>query len=152
MESKDIGGRLDFDDTIRQFTQTRASGEVLSYSNPVDQVLRHQAFVRDELMKIGISIPIVPAVVITDSSTIIGSKSKEVNVFNITGLRSKLEKLFERYPQVLSNEQLDYVKDHFISCYTRLPLKRNYPSVPLLPGVVCATCRKQMVHVRVSSV
>ena len=148
MESKDIGGRLDFDDTTRQFTQTRKSGEVLSYSNPIDQVLRHQAFVRDELMKIGISLPVVPVVVMTDSSTIIGSKSKEVSVFNITGLRSKLDKLFELYPQVLSKEQLNYVKEHFAACYTRLPIKRNYPPVMLLRGAICTTCRKQMVHVR----
>jgi len=148
MESKDIGGRLDFDDTTRQFTQTRANGEVLSFSNPIDQVLRHQAFVQDELMKIGVSLPVVPVVVITDSSTIIGSKSKEVSVFNITGLRSKLEKLFERYPQVLSNGQLGYVKDHFVSCYTKLPIKRNYPPLLLLRGAICTTCRKQMVHVR----
>ena len=148
MESKDIGGRLDFDDTTRQFTQTRANGEVLSFSNPIDQVLRHQAFVQEELMKIGVSLPVIPVVVITDPSTIIGSKSKEVSVFNITGLRSKLEKLFEHYSQVVSDEQLDYVKDHFITCYTRLPIKRNYPQVLLLPGAICTTCRKQMVHVR----
>ena len=148
MESKDIGGRLDFDDTTRQFTQTRMSGEVLSYSNPIDQVLRHQAFVRHELMNIGISLPVVPIVVMTDSSTIIGSKSAEVSVFNITGLRSKLEKLFELYPQVLSEEQLDDVKDHFAVCYTKLPVKRNYPPVLLLRGAICTMCRKQMVHVR----
>ena len=148
MESKDISGRLDFDDATRQFTQTRVTGEVLSYANPIDQVLRHRAFVQDELMKIGISLPVVPVVVITDSSTIIGSKSKEVSVFNITGLRSKLETLFARYPQALSEEQLDYVKDHFAACYTRVPIKRNYPSVPLLRCVICTKCRKQMVHIR----
>ena len=106
MESKDIGGRLDFDDTTRQFTQTRASGEVLSFSNPIDQVLRHQAFVLEELMKIGVSIPIVPVVVITDSSTIIGSKSKEVSVFNVTGLRSKVEKLFFMLHNVTNKTEL----------------------------------------------
>ena len=84
----------------------------------------------------------------TDSSTIICSKSKEVSVFHITGLRSKLEKLFELYPPVLSKEQLDYVKERFATRYTRLPIKRNYPTVFLLPGVICTTCRKQMIHVR----
>ena len=148
MESKDIGGIIDFDDKTRQFTQTRMDGTKVIFSNPVDQVLRHKAFVELELMKLGIRIPIIAVITITDPSTTFGATSQEVDVFSITGLRSKLVKLFNRFPEVLSENQLDYVKEHFLMCYKKQELNRKYPNVPLLKGVLCSSCKSKMVHER----
>ena len=148
MESKDIGGTIDFDDKTRQFTQTRMDGTKVVFSNPVDQVLRHKAFVELELMKLGISIPIIAVITITDPSTMFGATSQEVDVFSITGLRSKLVKLFNQFPEVLSEQQLDYVKEHFMLCYKKQELNRKYPNVPLLKGVLCNACKAQMIHER----
>ncbi|WP_431029142.1 nuclease-related domain-containing protein [Lysinibacillus sp. LZ02] len=42
IETKDIGGQIDFDDKVRQMIQTKADGTKMVYENPTDQVLRHR--------------------------------------------------------------------------------------------------------------
>ncbi|WP_431029143.1 hypothetical protein [Lysinibacillus sp. LZ02] len=99
-------------------------------------------------MKIGIDVPVVPVIVFTDPKTWIATPTQEVDVFRLSGLRSKVSRLFEQYPAALGEELLDYVKEHFIACYQKLVLKRIYPKVSVLKGVVCIGCRVQMRHER----
>lgn len=148
METKDIGGRIDFDEKTGQLIQTRKDGNKLVYNSPTDQVKRHKAFIELELMKIGINLPVIPIVVFTDASAFIGNIPESIDVFRLTNLRSKLEKLFQMYPKVVNNQQVDYVKEHFECCFHPVTLKRNYPNLPLIKGVICSNCHLQMQHNR----
>ncbi|MER1998375.1 MAG: nuclease-related domain-containing protein, partial [Lysinibacillus sp.] len=48
VEVKNVSGRIDFDDTRRQFLRTREDGKVESFMNPVDQVKRHRDLLVNE--------------------------------------------------------------------------------------------------------
>ncbi|MFF5993827.1 nuclease-related domain-containing protein [Lysinibacillus sp. KU-BSD001] len=148
METKDIGGQIDFDDKVRQMIQTKAGGTKMVYESPTNQELRYQRLIEGELLKIGVNVPAVPVVVFTDPKTCIATSTQEVDVFRLSGLQSKVSRLFEQYPATLGEELLDYVKAHFMACYQKLVLKRICPKVSVLKGVVCPCCWMQMKHER----
>lgn len=150
MEAKDIGGRIDFDEERRQMIQTRADDTKMVYAHPGDQVLRHKAFIEAEILKIGISIPVIPIIVFTDAKTWIASSVNEVDIFRLNGLRQKLNLLFQKHEEVLNDDQLEKVKDHFIRSYRDIELRRQYSNIPLVQGIVCENCRMRMVHERKS--
>ena len=148
METKDIGGRIDFDEERRQMIQTRADETKIVYAHPADQVLRHKAFIQEEMLKIGISIPVIPIMLFTDIKTWIATSESEVDIFRINGLRQKINLLFQKHKEVLDEEQLERIKDHFISSYRAIKLRRQYSDIPLVQGIVCENCRMRMIHER----
>ncbi|MDN4492004.1 hypothetical protein [Ureibacillus aquaedulcis] len=80
--------------------------------NPIDQVRRHGGFVRGCLRELGILMPVVCGVVFCNSNSIIGKvNARDVLVFQVTGLRYKIERLFTQF----SKSVIDVSQMHFIA-------------------------------------
>ncbi|WP_159457854.1 nuclease-related domain-containing protein [Virgibacillus dakarensis] len=106
LEVKNMIGRLFFDEPAQQLIQTTPDGTVKSYPYPLTQANRHvlqlQSWLRQHHFPVP---PIIPFVVISNSSTIIDTNSKDKlfydKVVHAMNLPFKLKALPKRYPDKL---------------------------------------------------
>ena len=144
VEVKNVSGRIDFDDARRQFLRTREDGKVESFMNPIDQVKRHRELLINESLAWPEYIPVEAAVVIANPSTVIGRLSAEVPVFNVSGLRTKVHELMQKYTSIQVNPRM--VKGYLEQLYVpieRIPKDLSYP---IQKGVLCLACSEVMQH------
>lgn len=147
LEAKNISGRIDIDDETNQCTRTRPDGTVESFTNPVDQVRRHGRFVREILRQLGVSIPVVCGVVFCNSNSIIGKvNARDVPVFQVSGLRYKVDRLLSMYrEQVLNVEELRWLGKKFIARRkVQDSWRPKYDKGRLRNGVLCSSCHYSM--------
>ena len=113
--------------------------------NPVDQVKRHQHYVESLLVQESHFIPVESAIVIANSSTLIGRISSEVPVFNVSGLRSKILELSKKYAHVSFNMRhvLGILKSQNLEQHFTLPVV----DFPIREGVFCLQCGERMVFI-----
>ena len=90
VEIKNIYGRIDFDNQRSQFIRTSADGQIEGFSNPVDQVLHQRELLEQHALSCPEYVSIEAAVIITNSSIVIGRVSNEVPIFNVSGLLTKI--------------------------------------------------------------
>lgn len=103
LEIKNVSGRIDFDDKRRQFLRTREDGTIESFNNPIDQVKRHRDLLVEASLDWPFYVPIEAFIVIANPSTVIGRVSSEVQVFNVSGLRTKVAELVKKHASVQLN-------------------------------------------------
>ena len=146
VEVKNVSGRIDFDDARCQFLRTREDGKVESFMNPVDQVKRHRELLVNESLAWSEYVPVEAAVVIANPSTVIGRLSTEVPVFNVSGLRTKVQELVKKYAAVQVNPRV--VKGYLEALYEPIERTRTRADLPysLRQGVLCLSCGKVMHH------
>ena len=144
VEIKNVSGRIDFDDARRQFLRTRDDGKVESFMNPIDQVKRHRDLLESTSLNWPEYIPVEACVVIANPSTVIGRISSELPVFNVSGLRTKVQDLVKKYAHINVNPKT--VKSYLESMYEPIELKRPELNFPIQKGVLCLTCNKVMYH------
>ena len=121
VEIKNIAGRIDLDEDKHQLIRTKKDGQQESFSNPIDQVERHVSFVQQLVRQRQITIPIIPAIISANPHAIIGKTPPQFLIFNVSGLRKKLQQLFEKYPtKMISTEQLNCIT----SSYFCLPISQ----------------------------
>lgn len=141
IEVKNITGRLDFDHEKHQFIRTKIDGLQESFHNPIDQTERHLSFLKACLKKWHMDIPVIPAIVNANSSAIIGTVPPNFLIFNVSGLRSKIQLLFDKYPnQFITNIQLNLLKDRLLMNYSKRIVEKVYPE-NLVLGVICPDCK-----------
>lgn len=144
VEVKNISGRIDFDDQRRQFLRTREDGKVESFMNPVDQVKRHRELLMNESLNWPEYVPIEAAVVIANPSTVIGRLSSEVPVFNVSGLRTKVQELVQKHANITVNPRT--VKSYLEAMYEPLVVGRPNLNYLIRKGVLCLKCAEAMQH------
>lgn len=117
VESKYIAGRLDINMQTNQCIRTRPNGVVEGFTNPVDQVKRHAGFVKNFLREVGVRLPVECGVVLTNPNSIIGKvNAPDVYVFQVSGLRHKMDQLFARYREpVIDDLQMQAIGEELIS-------------------------------------
>lgn len=144
VEVKNIAGRIDFDDARRQFLRTREDGKVESFMNPIDQVKRHRDLLVNESLGWSEYVPVEAAVVIANPSTVIGRLSAEVPVFNVSGLRTKVQELVRKHAAIQVNPRV--VKGYLEALYEPVVRAQGDLSYPIRRGVLCVDCGDVMHH------
>lgn len=151
IEVKNIAGRLDFEYEKHQLIRTKQDGTQESFSNPIDQIERHITFVRNLINYLGIDIPIIPAIINANPSTIIGAVPPNYLIFHVTGLNKKINQLLNKFSgRSISDTQLELLKDELLKQHQKIKYEKDL-DIELVNGVLCTRCEpaRQMEHSRI---
>lgn len=143
LEIKYYSGFIEFNEQTHQCIKKNFDGVVESYSNPIDQVRRHRSFVRQQLLKLGIDLPVECAVVFSNPKSILERVDVlDVHLFHVTGLRYKLSKMLEKYKmqKIFSEKELMSIGYHFLGMHHIKPWKISLDRKNLRTGVLCSEC------------
>ncbi|WP_342473060.1 nuclease-related domain-containing protein [Metasolibacillus sp. FSL H7-0170] len=136
VEIKNIAGRIDFDEKCHQFTRTLENGTLQGFRNPLDQVRRHQRFLR-QLFPI---LPVIYVIVLAHPKTIIGQIPPNEPILHCSGLEFYVRKLLTMYKPQLSKEQLQQLKYELLQMHTISTPKLNIDKTKIHSGVLCENC------------
>ncbi|KGR80221.1 nuclease-related domain-containing protein [Ureibacillus manganicus] len=141
MEVKNITGKIDFDDEKRQFTNFKGDNNIEVYTNPEDQIERHMRMIYKIMKMLNIHLPILGAIVFSNTSTIIGEPPKRIPAFHLSGLNSHVNSLFHKYSkQVITLNELNLLKDYLLEILERDNWKPNIDKSKLKKGAICENC------------
>jgi len=145
LEIKNIAGRIDFDQNKHQLVRTRLDGTHEGFFNPIDQIERHVKFFRHKLNDWNIELPIEYCIVFTQHSTLIGAVPPNVPIFHVSGLHTRVENLFIKYPiKSISKEQFALIHKKVLAMYSRKHWKPNIESSRFRKGALCKDdCKNQ---------
>lgn len=150
LEVKNVRGRLDFEQHTHQFTRTNSDGTVDIFRNPIDQIERHRLLVEALLVEWGVQLPVIPAIIMSNSMAHIGLTPPNYHIFHVSGLRLKLQHFLQQYTEPISFTQLEYLKNQLLTHYKKKPFARPpIPSQAIL-GALCPKCPRtvRLSHVR----
>ena len=127
-----------------QFIRTKDTGEMESFTNPVNQAIRHQQWLQQQLYFIKLQLPIVSAVIFTKPSTIISTPPPHTPVFHLNGLRFKFTKWNAMYKEHITDFQLQKLKSHLLHQYYRRPFYMPIDNETIQKNVLCPSCQKTL--------
>ena len=148
LEVKNIAGHVRFDQMQHQFIRTKESGEMASFTNPVNQAIRHQQWLQQQLLQLNIRLPIFSAIIFTNPSTIISSPPSHMPVFHLNGLRYELPKWNATYKECINDYQLQKLKNHFINIYSRRAFNMPLDIQTISKSVFCPDCYHELFYYR----
>lgn len=148
LEVKNIAGHVRFDQMQHQFIRTKESGAMMSFTNPVNQVIRHQQWLQQQLLELNVRIPIISAVIFTNPSTIISSPPSHMPVFHLNGLRYEFPKWITTYKECINDYQLKKLKNHFIKIYSRKAFSSPLDLQTISKSVFCPYCQQELFYYR----
>ena len=143
IEVKNVTGRIEVNPQTYQLLRYTENREVKAFSSPIEQVKRHRHMLTDYLETIHGHIPIEAAVIITNLDCLIGNTGNDIPIFVVTGLRSKIAELTERYKHI--NLNLQQIKASLQKLYrpqTQQPWRKK-DSIRF--GVLCLNCNNRMI-------
>jgi len=144
LEVKNITGRIDFDEVNRQFINSKSDDKVEVYSNPEDQVERHIRTIREKVQAVNIRLPIVAAIIFSNTSTIIGRMPKRIPAFHLSGLHSFVTSLFNKYSSPsITSEEMGKLKDYLLDHLIRERWKPSINTKRIITGALCDRCKSQ---------
>ncbi|MCT6923369.1 nuclease-related domain-containing protein [Metasolibacillus sp.] len=136
VEIKNIAGRIDFDERCHQFTRTLENGNVQGFRNPLDQVRRHQRFLRQLFP----DLPVIYVIVLAHPKTIIGQIPQNEPIIHCSGLEFYIRKLLTMHKARLSTEQLQRLQNELLQMHTISNPKLNIDKDKVRTGVLCKQC------------
>ncbi|WP_185807661.1 nuclease-related domain-containing protein [Lysinibacillus telephonicus] len=137
LEIKNISGHLDFEYEKHQFLRTRNDGSKEGFYNPIDQVLRHARY----LQSFNLKIPIEYAIVISNSSTIIGNTPGNIPIFHASGIHQHIELLTKKYSNYnISPKRLNETVELLIKHHNPRIWRFELETDKLLRGMICDNC------------
>ncbi|WP_107840853.1 nuclease-related domain-containing protein [Metasolibacillus meyeri] len=136
VEIKNIAGRIDFDEKCHQFTRTFENGTPQGFRNPLDQVRRHQRFLRQLFP----TLPVVYVIVLAHPKTIIGQMPQNEPIIHCSGLEFYIRKLLAMYKPQLTIKQLQQLKNELLQMHTTPNPKLNIDKAKICVGVLCKQC------------
>ena len=148
LEAKNIAGHVRFDQMQHQFIRTKDSGEMVNFTNPVNQSIRHQQWLQQQLLMLKIRLPIISAIVFTNPSTIISSPPSLMPIFHLSGLRYELPKWSTTYKESINDNQLLKLKHHFHKIYNRKAFTMPLDNQTISKRVFCLECQNELIYKR----
>lgn len=148
LEVKNISGHVRFEQMQHQFIRTKDSGEMESFTNPVNQAIRHQQWLQQQLVQLNVRLPIISAIIFTNPSTIISSPPSHMPVFHLSGLRYELPKWNTMYKECINDYQLQKLKNHFINIYSRRAFNMPSNIETIAKSVLCPNCHQELFYYR----
>ncbi|MDN4492049.1 nuclease-related domain-containing protein [Ureibacillus aquaedulcis] len=141
LEIKNIGGRLDIDESKHQLIRTNSEGMVESFRNPVNQIKRHGKFISRKLRDLRMNLPVEYSIIIVSDYTIIGSIPKSISIFHANGLQTELDKLFNKHQgRGISLGQFEKIKTELLNIQQPKEWKAKVETKRLQKGVLCKKC------------
>lgn len=109
-----------------------------NFRNPLDQVYRHQLFLKQCLRKWQITIPVYFAVVIANQQAILDESLENFPIFHISGVPNFIENLYRTTTK--SNANMSKIAAKMNQLYHVLPPRRSISLDRLKKGVLCRQC------------
>lgn len=144
LEIKNIAGRVEYNEQKHQFLRIKPDGMVNTLTNPFDQLNRHEEFIHRLLAKMKLSLPIEKAIIMANTSTIIGEVPNSIPIFHASGLRFFVKKCLRKYPPKITNHQLEKLAKFFMSQLKPRNYDINISSERIRKGVLCENCNYQV--------
>lgn len=149
LEIKNISGQVDIDEDKHQMIIKRPDGTFKSYGNPLDQIRRHSQHLNILLSQQKFPLPIIGALVFSNQATIIGDVPKNFPIFHTSGLRFFVQKLLNKYPEILPEKRLGKLSSVLLSKLKRQDVRPSITLSRIKKGVLCEICEhKYQMHYR----
>ncbi|WP_052130324.1 nuclease-related domain-containing protein [Ureibacillus sinduriensis] len=144
LEIKNISGFIWYEKNKHQLLRKKGNGEVESFHSPLDQVQRHAELIERIIGRFGYTLPVHKAVIIAESSTIIGHVPNETPIFHAIGLPSEVKKLLLKYSDfALPQLHYEQLTNYFRSIHKPSIYVPNFEVPPLCKGAICS-CGNRM--------
>ncbi|WP_168193818.1 nuclease-related domain-containing protein [Lysinibacillus sp. SGAir0095] len=146
LEIKNVSGKIWYEKDKHQFLRMNRIGEIESFQSPFDQVQRHADMIERIVERLGLTLPIHKAVVIAESSTIIGDVPKEFPIFHAIGLPIELKKLLLKYSlSELSPVHYEMLINNLRTLHKPSIYVPRFEIPPLHKGAICR-CGRRMAY------
>ena len=142
LEVKNISGIITYDMKTNQLIRTW-NNERLALTDPFAQLDRHAAFMEQMMWKLGVELPIIHAVIITNASSILEEMPEQFHIFKLPGLRLKLRQWFNDYPIQMNESMLDLIQQELLNRHEPHKWQHPFGQVMIRRGALCA-CDKVM--------
>lgn len=109
-----------------------------NFRNPLDQVYRHQLFLKQCLRIWQVTVPVFFAVVIANQQAVLDESLEKFPIFHISGVPNFIENLY-RTP-AKSNVNMSIIVAKLNQLYQALPPRRSISLDRLKKGVLCRQC------------
>lgn len=137
VELKNIAGEITYDKTHNQLLRL-SNGDIKALGDPFHQVTRHASWFEHFLWEIGVhSLPVLSAVVVTTTSSILKNMPERFHVFKLEGLRFKLLDWYNHYQVQVEDTILLHIRDELLKRYQTRKVKLPYDQVQLRKGIIC---------------
>lgn len=141
LEIKNIGGRIDIDESKHQLIRTNPDGIIESFRNPINQIKRHARLISSKLIALKMSLPVESSIIIVSDYTIIGTIPAGISIFHASGLQIELDKLFNKHREPkISLDQFERLKTGLLNMHQRKNWKAKVEVGRLRKGVLCKNC------------
>lgn len=137
-EVKHMSGNLYYKPAVQEFYRVTDQGNVESFSNPFDQLYRHQLFIEQILQQSAVTIPVRHLVVIANYRAKLDNAFETMPILHLSSLPKFLESLYKQYPATSLNPR--QISELFTSISHRLPPRRKIEASRLKTGVFCKQC------------
>ncbi|WP_298830618.1 nuclease-related domain-containing protein [uncultured Planococcus sp.] len=146
IESKNINGRLHFDEKTGEFFRINAAGEKTVMEDPRVQLNKHIRFLKQFFQMKKINLPVSGLIVFTAKDCEFASKPHRASICKTYQMIEYLLKILQAFPLEADNKKLAKIKKMILanqSPYKQAPLCTYYFIDPkdLLPGVYCRHCK-----------
>jgi len=142
LEIKNVTGRIWYEEDKHQFLRARITGEIESFQSPFEQVQRHADIIERIVARVGLSIQVHKAVVIADSSTVIGPVPSEFTIFHAIGLPTEVKKLLLKYNNsALAPAHYELLTTKLQSLHKPTNYVPRFNLPPLRKGAICGCGR-----------
>jgi hypothetical protein len=150
IESKNISGKLHFDEATGEFSRVDSDGIRTVMEDPTIQLNKHMRFLAKFFKLKEIALPINGLVVFTSKQCEFISKPKNNYVCKTYQMIDYLFNILQTFPPKVTRQDLstiDKLLQQHHTPYKRNPLCRQYfiDANDLLTGILCANCKKHSV-------
>lgn len=137
-EVKQMSGNLYYKPAVQEFYRVTDQGNEESFSNPFDQVFRHQLFIEQFLQHSAVAIPVRHIVVIANFRAKLDNAFETMPILHLSSLPKFLEILYKQYPKTTLNPH--QISKLFTKIHQRHPPRRQIEASRLQTGVFCKQC------------
>jgi len=139
VEIKNITGVLSYDTAFAQLTRMTSEGKVEGMTDPFLQLERHVGWMKKLLHQEKFQLPVLHAVVLATKNGILSEGFHGQPIFHVTGLRTHLQKWFDRH-QPVETENLFRFAMHLMSLHSTIKREVKVPLEEMVKGVLCPHC------------
>lgn len=136
VELKNIAGVLTYEERSHQFLREQ-NGERMSLTDPFAQVERHEMFIRQLIDGIGVKLPVLSAIIMTSSSSILENMPERFHIFKLAGLRFKLQEWNNTYPVQVLESMVSLVRNELLAHHQPKKWQHPFGKVLIQRGALC---------------
>lgn len=125
LEIKNMTGNLTIDADKHQLLRIRKTGEIDSFLNPINQVMRHQQYMKRIVERLGIQLPVCSGIIMAHQSAVIGDMPNDVPIFHVSGLAMFIQKMYQQHPRSIAPQHVELIGETLVTMHK--PRDWTYP-------------------------